>query len=77
MIEKVQIHEFRKFKDDTIVLGRYLTAIAGHNATGKSTILALLGHSSELDPKIATPLGGNQFRTEFSQIIRVDASTRS
>lgn len=73
MIEKVQIHEFRKFKNDTIVLGRYLTAIAGHNATGKSTILALLGHSSELDPQIATPLGGKQFRTEFSQIIRVDS----
>ncbi len=74
MIEKLQIHEFRKFKDDTIVLGKYLTAIAGHNATGKSTILALLGHSAELDQAIGMPLGGTQFRTEFSQIIRVDSN---
>lgn len=74
MIEKMQIHEFRKFKDDTIVLGKYLTAIAGHNATGKSTILALLGHTSELSQEVATPLGGTQFRTEFGQIIRVDAA---
>ena len=73
MIEKLQIHEFRKFKDNTIVLGKYLTVIAGHNATGKSTILALLGHSSELSQDIAMPLGGTQFRTEFSQIICVDA----
>lgn len=73
MIEKVQIHEFRKFKDNTIFLGKYLTAIAGHNATGKSTILALLGHTSELSKEIGTPLGGSQFRTQFGQIIRVDA----
>ena len=74
MIEKLQIHEFRKFKNNKIVLGRYLTAIAGHNATGKSTILALLGHTSEISQELATPLGGTQFRTEFGQIIRVDAS---
>lgn len=73
MIEKLQIHEFRKFKNDTIMLGKYLTAIAGHNATGKSTILALLGHCAELSSDVATPLGGSQFRTEFGQIIRVDA----
>lgn len=73
MIEKLEIHEFRKFKDNVITLGKCLTAIAGHNATGKSTILALLGHGSELDSNIATPLGGIQFRTEFGQIMRVDA----
>lgn len=73
MIDKLEIHEFRKFKDCTISLGKYITAIAGHNATGKSTILALLGHCAELDPSIATPIGGSQFRTEFGQIMQVDA----
>ena len=72
MIEKVEIHEFRKFKNCTIQLGDNVTAIAGHNATGKSTILALLGHCAELKPKVAKPLGGGSFRTEFSQIIHVD-----
>ncbi len=73
MIDKLEIHEFREFKDCTISLGKYLTAIAGHNATGKSTILALLGHCAELDADVATPIGGSQFRTEFGQIMQVDA----
>lgn len=73
MIDKLEIHEFRKFKNCTITLGRYITAVAGHNATGKSTILALLGHCAELDMNIATPIGGSQFRTEFGQIMQVDA----
>lgn len=73
MISQLEIHEFRKFNNCTISLGRYLTAIAGHNATGKSTILALLGHCAELDAGIATPIGGVQYRTEFGQIMRVDA----
>ena len=73
MISELEIHEFRKFNNCSISLGRYLTAIAGHNATGKSTILALLGHCAELDTDIATPIGGTQYRTEFGQIMKVDA----
>ena len=73
MISELTIHEFRKFNNCSISLGRYLTAIAGHNATGKSTILALLGHCAELDTDIATPIGGTQYRTEFGQIMKVDA----
>lgn len=73
MIAKLQIHEFRKFKDVPIIMGKNLTVLAGHNATGKSTILALLGHCAELDAEIGTPFGSTQFRTEYSQIIHVDA----
>ena len=73
MIAKLQIHEFRKFKDVPIIMGKNLTVLAGHNATGKSTILALLGHCAELDAEIGTPFGSTQFRTEYSQIIHIDA----
>lgn len=73
MISKLQIHEFRKFKDVPIYMGKNITVIAGHNATGKSTILALLGHCAELGTDTATPFGSAQFRTEYSQIIHVDA----
>jgi len=72
MIADLKIHEFRKFKDLTFVLGRFITVIAGHNATGKSTVLALLGHCAELDKSVAVPFGGSQFRTEYRQIIKVD-----
>ncbi|MCL6613091.1 MAG: ATP-binding protein [Firmicutes bacterium] len=69
-IEKLHIHDFRCFKDITIKLGKVITVIAGHNATGKSTILGLLGHCAELKMKDGKPLLWKQFRTEFSEIIK-------
>ena len=69
-IEKLHIHDFRCFKDVSIKLGKMITVIAGHNATGKSTILGLLGHCAELKMKDGKPLLWKQFRTEFSEIIQ-------
>ena len=69
-ISGLHIEDFRCFKDVTFKLGKRITAIAGHNATGKSTILGLIGHCAELKMKDGVPILQKQFRTEFSEIIK-------
>lgn len=69
-IKSIDIHDFRCFKNVSIKLGSKVTVIAGHNATGKSTILALLGHCAELKVSAGRPILQKQFRTEFSEIIK-------
>ncbi|MBF1694673.1 AAA family ATPase [Selenomonas sp.] len=67
-IQKIILHEFRQFKDKEILIAKRLTVIAGHNATGKSTLLAVLANSCEF--KHATPLIKPNFRGEFREIIK-------
>ncbi|MDN5302393.1 MAG: hypothetical protein PWQ60_1907 [Thermoanaerobacteraceae bacterium] len=69
-INRLNIHDFRCFQNINFKLGKYITVIAGQNATGKSTILGLLGHCAELKKKDGKPILKNQFRTEFSEIIK-------
>jgi AAA15 family ATPase/GTPase len=78
-IERVEINDFRCFKNISFSLGKMITVVAGHNATGKSTILGLLGHCAEIKKKDGKPLLQNQFRTEFSEIIKTSTEfdTRS
>ena len=45
---RLHIDDFRQFKDCEVVIGNKVTAIAGNNGTGKSTILGLLANSSAL-----------------------------
>jgi predicted ATP-dependent endonuclease of OLD family len=73
-IRKIEIHDFRCFKNISFNLGKVITVIAGHNATGKSTILGLLGHCAELKPKDGRPILQKLFRTEFSEIITASES---
>jgi AAA15 family ATPase/GTPase len=70
MIHSIQINKFRAFKDVGFRLGRYITAIAGQNATGKTTLLGMIGNSSELKKKDGLPILQNQFRTEWSEIFK-------
>ncbi len=69
-IHGIDIHNFRCFRNVSIKLGSKVTVIAGHNATGKSTILALLGHCAELKVSAGRPILEKQFRTELSEIIK-------
>jgi energy-coupling factor transporter ATP-binding protein EcfA2 len=68
LIKRIQIDKFRNLNGIGFNLGRYTTAIAGHNATGKSTILALLGHCAEL--RGHKPIVKNKFRCEWNEIIK-------
>ena len=58
--------DFRIFKNQTIHIGNTITAIAGQNATGKSTILGILGNACELKTKFGTTITDKQFKTELS-----------
>ena len=63
---KLLIENFRQFSSKEFFLGNKMTAIAGNNGTGKSTILGILANSSQL--------GGHRtyldkpFRGEFSEL---------
>lgn len=73
MIHSIKINNFRAFKDTGFKLGKYITVIAGQNATGKSTLLGMLGNSSELKKKDGVPILQNLFRTEFSEIFKASS----
>ena len=63
---RLHIDDFRQFKNCEIVVGNKLTAVAGNNGTGKSTILGLLANSSELCGK--KTYIGKSFRGEFAEL---------
>ena len=48
MFKELYLDNFRIFKDQKIVIYDTITAVAGQNATGKSTVLGILGNSCEL-----------------------------
>lgn len=64
--QKLVIADFRKFSNQEIFLGNKLTAIAGNNGTGKSTVLGLLANSSQLADH-RTYLG-RPYKGEFSEL---------
>ena len=70
MFTKLKLDDFRIFKNQTIQIGDTITAIAGHNATGKSTILGILGNACELKTKFGTTITDKQFKTEFSELFK-------
>lgn len=63
---KLFIESFRQFSAKEIILGNKMTAIAGNNGTGKSTILGILANSSQLSG-FHTYLG-KPYRGEFSEL---------
>ena len=67
MINSLEIEKFRLFKNNSFDLGRRITVIAGQNATGKSTLLGILGNMVELKEK---NIFGKKYRTEFSEIFK-------
>lgn len=69
MIKNLYIDHFRAMKNFDIPLGSALTAIAGQNATGKSTLLGIIGNTFQLPQKSGKTVLGNAFKTEFSEIL--------
>ena len=70
-IISLAINNFRLFKNTEFFLGKYMTIFSGTNAVGKSTLLGILGNSSELKVKDGKPIIQKQFRTEFSEIFKM------
>lgn len=70
-IDKIYIHEFRKFRNIEIPLGNKITAIAGKNGTMKTTLLGILGQPFSMnnaDKPIcsARTLDGSEFETDLN-----------
>ena len=69
MIQNIEIKKFRQFEDNNIHFGKVLTVISGHNASGKSTVLGLVGNSCQLLSKTKPYLQKN-FQAEWSDIFK-------
>ena len=69
-ISELYIERFRLFRNNSIKLGKYITAISGFNATGKSTVLGLLGHCGELKSGKGRPLLNSAFKAELGEILK-------
>lgn len=67
---KLNLGDFRLFNGAEVYIGKRLTAIAGNNGTGKSTILGLLANSSALKKKRS--LLDKPYRGEFSELFSAD-----
>lgn len=68
--DELQINDFRLFKKKTIKFGKLLTVISGRNATGKSTILGMIGNSCELKKKDGVTVTSKSFKADFSELFK-------
>lgn len=73
VIKELYIKNFRGLNDVIIPIGKKITAIAGQNATGKSTILGMLGQPFN-PPNETTTIFGDPFKAKFSNIFKLDIS---
>jgi len=72
-ISEIRINRFRAFNDTKFKLGNILTAIAGANATGKSTLLGMLGNTCILRIKpLRKSFLKSTYNIEFSDIFHGD-----
>jgi ABC-type dipeptide/oligopeptide/nickel transport system ATPase subunit len=66
---KLEIHNFRHISEQVIEIGSVMTAIAGQNGTGKSTLLGWIAQSSDFKSKNKTLLD-TPFKSKYSEIFR-------
>jgi AAA15 family ATPase/GTPase len=66
---KLEIHNFRHISQQTIELGSVMTAIAGQNGTGKSTLLGWISQASDFKQKNKTLLD-TPYKSKYSEIFR-------
>ena len=63
----MKINDFKHLHNIEVHLGRAVTVVCGLNATGKSTILSLLGHSAK---DVSITLLGKKFETVYQDIMK-------
>lgn len=71
VIKELYIESFRGLNDLTIPIGKKITAIAGQNATGKSTILGMLGQPFN-PPSEKSTVFDEFFKAKFSDNFKLD-----
>lgn len=66
---KLEVQNFRHIENETVEIGSVMTAIAGQNGTGKSTILGWIAQSC--DSKLENRnLLNSSYKSKFSEIFR-------
>ena len=71
-ISKLEIKKFRAFEGEySFEFVKGVNCLSGHNATGKSTILAILSNCGELKKKDGEQLNGKAFRGEYLSLIHI------
>ncbi len=82
IIKKINIEKFRDIHNTEFVLGKYITAIAGRNASMKSTLLGIIGQTFTI-PKAGHPLSGVTtidgfaFKSQFSEKFKFSAHEKA
>lgn len=68
-LKKIQVENFRNFKNVSFEIGKKITAISGQNGVGKSNLVSLIASGSGLSRK--SDFGSN-FQPEFYDFFNVD-----
>lgn len=76
IIKSVEIEEFRAFENVSFVLGKRITAIAGRNATQKTTVLGMIGQPFTISSKDHPMYGcktidGYNFKSQFREKFKI------
>ena len=75
IIKSIEIEKFRAFEDVSFCLGRRITAIAGRNATQKTTVLGMIGQPftiSKGHPMYGCKtIDGYNFRSQFKEKFKI------
>lgn len=75
IIKSIEIERFRAFENVSFALGRRLTAIAGRNATQKTTVLGMIGQPFTISKSHAmygcNTIDGYNFRSQFKEKFRL------
>ena len=76
IIKDISIDKFRAFSNVTFPLGKNITAIAGRNATLKTTLLGMIGQPFSISNKDhplwgSRTIDGYDFRSQFSEKFKI------
>lgn len=76
VIKSIEIEKFRSFDNASFALGKRITAIAGRNATQKTTVLGMLGQPFTITSKDHPMYGcktidGYNFRSQFKEKFKI------
>ena len=78
IIKTVEIEKFRAFQNVSFALGRCLTAIAGRNATQKTTLLGLIGQPFTISSGHimygCKTIDGYNFKSQFKEKFKLSAT---
>ena len=67
IIKSIEIEKFRAFENVSFYLGRRITAIAGRNATQKTTVLGMIGQPFTISK--GHPMYGCKTIDELTKIV--------